>query len=331
MEDVIAEITARRGGYAFRSDLLDAGLDDRHIRLAVRRGTLRRLRHGTYAPVGLFQDLSPERRHLLVAHSVIDKLGPGVALSHHTAAVAHTGTSYGIDLSTVHLTRLDGRGGRTEAGVTFHVGSVVPDDDLSVVDGRLVVVPARAVIESCSLSPVESGMVTASFALRAETCSKDELVERMHRHERWPGMLNVRLALAKAEPRCESVGEVRSMYMFARFGIPRPELQYEIVRGGSLIARTDFGWIESHHVGEFDGLIKYGRLNPYSEAEAGNVLVDEKRREDAVREQGFGVTRWTWSDLHPQRCRNTAARIIAGIERSRELYGRDAIHIPLAH
>ena len=329
MEDLILTVAERRGGYAFRSDLLEAGLDDRHIALAMRIGILTRLRHGTYAPSGPLAELSPERRHLLVAYSVVDKLGDGVALSHHSAAIAHVGVAYGVDLSTVHVTRRDGRGGRTEAGVAFHVGTIVPDEDLCLVDGRLAVAPARSVIESSSLASVESGMVTTSFAVRNGACTMDELRERLEHHERWPGMLNVRLSVAKAEPRCESVGEVRSMFMFGCTGVPRPQTQVEITRAGISIARGDFGWLEYRHLGEFDGLIKYGRLNPYSESQLGQVLVDEKRREDDIRGEGFGMSRWVWSDLDPRRRVTTASRILAAMEQSRRLYTRMATHIPL--
>ena len=330
MDDVILAVAAHRGGYAFRSDLLDAGLNDRDIGLAMRHGLLTRLRHGTYAPTALEGGLTPERRHLLIANSIVDKLGPGVAFSHHTAAIAHSGVSYGVDLGTIHLTKLDGRGGRTEAGVAFHVGSVIPDDDLCSVESRQAVVPARAVIESCSLASVESGMVTASFALRQQVCTEDELRDRLGQHGHWPGMLKVRLAMAKAEPRCESVGEVRSMYMFGCTRIPRPEVQYEVTRSGLVIARSDFAWLPYRHLGEFDGLIKYGRLNPYSGTELGQVVVDEKRREDEVRDENFGMSRWTWRDLAPKRRPATADRILAGLDRSRRLYLRNAVHIPLS-
>ncbi len=330
MEETILAVTEHRGGYAFRGDFLDCGLSDREIRHAVRSGLLVRLRHGTYAPAALVGGLTPERRHLLVAHSILDKLGDGVALSHHSAAMAHVGTSYGLNLNTIHVTRLDGRGGRTEAGVAFHVGSVVKDEDLCLVDGRLVVAASRAVVESCSLASVESGMVTASFAIREGVCTLDDLRERVGRHERWPGMLNVRLGIASAEPRCESVGEVRSMYMFARTGIPRPEPQLVIMRRGIEIARTDFGWIEVHHVGEFDGLIKYGRLNPYSGSDLGRIIVDEKRREDQIRDESWGVSRWTWHDLDVRNRATTAERIRTALERSRRVYGRNAVNIDLA-
>lgn len=329
MEDTILAVVARRGGYAFRADLLDVGLTDRDISLAVRHGLLQRIRHGTYAPVALLGGLTRERRHLLVAYSVVDKLGPGVALSHHSAAIAHVGSSFGVDLSTIHVTRLDGRGSRNEAGINYHVGSVVPDDDLCLVDGRQVTVPARAVIESCSLASVEAGMVTASLALRQGLLTDVELNDRARLHERWPGMLTVRLALTKAEPECESVGEIRSMYMFGCTGIPRPEPQFEVKRNGVVIARSDFGWEAYRHVGEFDGLIKYGRLNPYSDAELGQILIDEKRREDEVRDESLGMSRWLWLDLGKRHRNNAAARILAGLDRSRRLYTRNAVYLPM--
>jgi hypothetical protein len=59
---------------------------------------------------------------------------------------------------------------------------------------------------------------------------------------------------------------------------------------------VDFGWPELRTVGEFDGLVKYGRtLRP--DQDPVDVLVAEKRREDALRAEDLGVTRWIWSDL----------------------------------
>jgi len=49
-------------------------------------------------------------------------------------------------------------------------------------------------------------------------------------------------------------------------------------------------------VGEFDGLVKYGRLLEPGQVPA-DVLFAEKRREDAMRAQLRGLTRWTWSDI----------------------------------
>jgi hypothetical protein len=327
MSELFETAARYRGGYMFRSDLLDLGLRDKHIAQAVRAGELERLRSGTYAPRGACP-LSIEGRHALVARSVVDKLGTSVALSHHSAALLHTGAAWGMDLSTVHVTRLNGRGGRTESGITFHVGTVVADEDLCMLDGRQSVVADRAVIESNSLTNVEGGMVTTSFALRGECCTRAELEDRMRACERWPGMLHVRLAVAKSEPRCESVGEVRSLYLFGAHRVPRPTVQLSIATDdGTEVARCDFGWESNRHVGEFDGAVKYGRLNKYEGTDLGRAIVDEKRREDRIRSLDYGMTRWMWDDLehHPE---NLAHRVLTDLERSRRLYRRNATVIP---
>jgi hypothetical protein len=48
--------------------------------------------------------------------------------------------------------------------------------------------------------------------------------------------------------------------------------------------------------GEFDGKVKYGRaLRPGQDP--GDAVFDEKRREDALRDQGLQVVRWVWAEL----------------------------------
>ena len=87
MEATLERITAVRGGFAFRSDLLDHGWNDREIRAALRGGLIERLRHGTYAPKDQVSVMTPEDRHRLVARSVLHRLGDEYVLSHHSAAM----------------------------------------------------------------------------------------------------------------------------------------------------------------------------------------------------------------------------------------------------
>ncbi len=110
------------------------------------------------------------------------------------------------------------------------------------------------------------------------------------------------------------------MHMFRSAAIPRPEPQFVIEDDGSFVARTDFGWEEFRHVGEFDGEVKYGRLNPHTGHELGQVIVEEKRREDAIRELDYGMSRWGWRDLAPGVRAATANRIHNAMERSRRIY-----------
>ncbi|MFC5679418.1 type IV toxin-antitoxin system AbiEi family antitoxin domain-containing protein [Aeromicrobium endophyticum] len=317
-------------GYVMRHQLNDIGHDDATIRRAMRAGILRRIRHGTYVLEAAWSHLSPTQRHCVLARSVLDKLGPGYVASHHTAAALLGLDVYGADLATVHVTRLDGRSGRREAGVVFHRGTVVPDEDVRTVGGLLVVAPIRAVFETCSQSSVEAGMVVASSAMRDHGIDAETMLEAGQQFAHWLGSRRARLAIRLSDGRLETVGEVRSLHMMWRHAIPRPELQHVIEDAdGRFVARTDFTWLAARHTGEFDGLSKYGRLNP-DRSDPGATVVAEKVREDAVREQLFGMSRWSWHGLDDHVQPETAGMIQRGIERSRTLYTRNAVHIPLS-
>ncbi|MDZ7911442.1 MAG: hypothetical protein U5O16_06340 [Rhodococcus sp. (in: high G+C Gram-positive bacteria)] len=79
-----------------------------------------------------------------------------------------------------------------------------------------------------------------------------------------------------------------------RKSAPRVTGQIHDARG--LVGRVDFLWREQRTVGEFDGRIKYGRLVPAGRS-AEDVRWKEKLREDRLRDAGWQVARWTWSDL----------------------------------
>lgn len=320
MDNVFAQAAAHRGGYILRGDLLELGLTDADIRGARRAGLIVRLRAGTYAPQG-HEALSAEQQYRLLCFAVQDKLPSDVVLSHHSAAVIHSGTSFGLDLSKVHLTRASDTTGRSEAGLVHHAG-LLPDEDVMEIDGHRLVVPARAALESASLAGTEAGMVHVCHALRSGV-DPAEFAERLEQMSRWPGLAKVRLSVLWSTPEAESVGEVRSLYMFRMGGLPIPRMQVEFFDDdGRLIARVDFDWEDFCHCGEFDGLFKYGRLNPHSGDLAGQVLVDEKIREDRVRAVPRGMSRWIYADFN--RPAETCARIRAAMEQSRRLYGLPA-------
>ncbi|EFQ83671.1 hypothetical protein HMPREF0063_11334 [Aeromicrobium marinum DSM 15272] len=315
MDDITAVIEVL-GGSIERHEILDLGWNDRQIGEAVRGGLLTRIRYGTYAATTVWDHSSPGQRLQILTRAVIGKLGRHVVASHHSAAALHGFELFGVDLERVHLTRLDGRTGRIDAGVQYHRGRL-DETELIEIDGCLVVRPDRAVIESALISGTESAMVVASSYLRGTGGGRGELLEVFDAHHAdWPGSIAARSGLARADARFESVGEVRTGHLFHRFAIEAPEPQFTILdAGGRFVARCDFGWRRQRHVGEFDGMVKYGRLNP-DPGDPGRVLVGEKRREDEIRDLGFGVSRVTWADLAPGRAAATAARIRADVDRS---------------
>ena len=76
-------------------------------------------------------------------------------------------------------------------------------------------------------------------------------------------------------------------------GIDPPVLQQRFANavGGW---HVDFWWPEQQVIGEFDGDSKY--LDPALRGgrDPARVLLDEKRREDALRRVSRGFTRWDW-------------------------------------
>ena len=319
-----------RRGYFTRAEFLASGYTDRDLRSAVRARLLKRLRHGVYVYRAEHELLTPAQRHVILVRSVADKLGPAVAVSHQSACAVHDLAMYEHPLDKVHVTRLDGSAGRTEHGIVHHVGQVVNDDDIEEINGILVVKPARAVFEASTIGSVESAIVVMDSGLHKQLVTREELTDLTNRLWNWQGARGARYALSLADDRSESPGESRSRYLFRREGLPIPQLQVPVYDAdGQLIGYSDFGWLEYHHLGEFDGRIKYGGIASDRRTPQ-QIVFDEKRREDAMRSQLLGMSRWTWGDIDPKREHRTAQRVAAEIEQSHRLYARGRVIIPLS-
>ena len=86
-------------------------------------------------------------------------------------------------------------------------------------------------------------------------------------------------------------------------GLPAPELQSRFSDAAGLIGFVDFWWPEWDVIGEFDGLGKYLREDLRNGKTPGEIVVDEKVREDRLRAAtGARVVRWGWDTARsPQR------------------------------
>jgi hypothetical protein len=300
-------VKAIANGYFTRADALKAGYDDNAIRRAVKRGVWRRVRNGAYDFPDLWAQRDATARHLAIARAVARKLGDCVAMSHITAALEHGITVWGADLSTVHLTRLDGGAGRTEGGVQHHEGRC-PAEDLVERDGYLVTAPARAALEAGTLLPTEPAVALLDNALHRKLFTSEELHERFLLVRHWPNTLHLQVAVRFADGRAESVGESRLRHLCHSHALPAPDLQYRVYdERGELAGISDMAWLGHRLLGEFDGKVKYGRLRKPGE-KPGDAVFREKRREDTLRRlTGFSMVRVTWGDLY--RGEETAAMI----------------------
>jgi hypothetical protein len=174
---------------------------------------------------------------------------------------------------------------------------------------------------------LEAGVATADSAVHRVPDLADQLAQMQFELGRRPGSSRARMALRLVDGRSQSPGESFSRVIFVRHRVPAPELQYEVVSAsGRTIGFADFGWEEDRHLGEFDGKIKYGQLLKPGQS-ASDVIVKEKLREDEMRAELFGMTRWTFDDLRPTAVNRFIQRLNGDRERSRRLYTRNRVII----
>ena len=289
--------TLRPHGLFLRREALGAGYRDVDLTRGVRTGTLVRVRHGAYVPARAWAVLDEVARFRVRGQAVLLTHGDRVMLSHTSAAAEHGLSLWDVDLSRVHVTRLDGESGRHTHDVVYHEGTSTPQDVLELRSG-LVVAPVRAALEAASLHDVERGVVIVDSLYHRGLGDPDAVGRAYQRRSGHPFSRSLQVVVRVAREGAQSVGESRARMVFFVHGIPEPQLQY-VVRDedGEIIGICDLAWPQFGLLGEFDGVQKYVRMLRPGQTTTDAVL-SEKVREDAIREiTGCRMIRYTWEDL----------------------------------
>ena len=285
------------------------GHSHRDLARMVRLSELSRVRRGAYV-VGVLPDVSAEEAHRRLIAATAPQLQSGSVISHASAAVLHRLPVWPRTLGPVHITRNRPGGGRRRGLVHLH-GSPLEESEIVLVDGIAVTSKARTVLDLARILPMHQAVAVGDRCL-AGGLDEEVLRRALRRMERWPGVQQARRTVDFLDPRSESAGESASRVRLHQLGLPVPDLQCQVFGpDGELLARADFVWEEQRTIGEFDGRIKYGRLlKPGQHSE--DVVHAEKLREDALRDLGYQVVRWGWSDLNqPEVIRDRVLRAFA--------------------
>ncbi|UGQ57150.1 hypothetical protein LSF60_17925 [Rhodococcus pyridinivorans] len=265
--------------------LTESGMSDNDIRRATRAGGLVRLGRGMFLHRSDVEALGEVGVHRVRARHLGRQLSAGSVLSHVSAASLHGLDLWKASLEHVHVSRPPHRHGRMTSQIHVHPTEV--GDDVVLLDGLPVTSVARTVVDLARTLPRDQAVVVGDSALRLYPDAAADLLRVLagsgHRH----GLAKARAVVPFLDGRSESAGESLSRLRIAEAGLPRPILQYEIVGGNGRRYRVDFFW-ENGIVGEFDGRIKYS---------APRDVFDEKLRQDAIRDAGYEVVRWTWAEL----------------------------------
>ena len=169
--------------------------------------------------------------------------------------------------------------------------------DVTVIDGLPITSLSRTVLDLARTLPWEQAVAAGDRAL-ALGLTRAELADGLDRMRGWPGLRSARRTVDFLDVRSESAGESVSRVRIHEAGLPPPTPQLEIFDDhGRFVARGDFGWEDKKTVGEFDGKAKYGELLKPGQTPR-DAIVAEKRRENLLRDLGWQVVRWMWSDLY---------------------------------
>ncbi len=194
-----------------------------------------------------------------------------------------------------HVTRPGVGGCRTDHGVKHHLAKVSPIS-LGVVDGVRVTGLARTALDIAREHGFAAGVVTMDSARRAGA-TLPGLRRELRLMRSWPGVARARAAVDFSDKGAESPGESLARILISELGIGTPQTQFPVRLADGRVVWGDLR--VGCHIFEFDGRIKYQRANEGGIAtkDPGDVVWEEKKRQDAICAQGLGMSRIIWDDL----------------------------------
>ena len=320
-EHVLAHSVATRGGVFRRSDLRTWGVDPGVIDAMLRRRWWTRLHHGVFVDTATLEAAaSPQERHRIHAAATLAAIAGPAHLFATSAALQH-GLPFDRDLlGPVHILRPlghDSRALRRRLTATdrlepalFHQHDLA-DDDVATIDGLSTVMRPLAALSTAALAQADWAVVTLDAVCWQSPDTLDRLALLAEEWGRLRGIGTVRQVLPQVRCGAQTPLETLSRLRLMRGGLPEPRLQVPLHDDEGLIGYADMLWDDLGIVGEADGALKYS---------FGQVVFDEKLREDRIRALGYIVVRWTWDEImrDPNR---VAARILAAAAIQRRHHG----------
>lgn len=306
MHPDLERIAATRLGVFTGREAVRAGYRPDEIRAALSTGRWHRLRRGVYMGAASFADsrVDARLRHLVDCVAVLVSLGRGPTISHVSAARVHRlvlprGSDEGVRLTDETQWR---------RGRAYRVArAALPPGDVQAILGFGVTTPARTLVDCAREWDLVDSVVAMDAALHEQRVTRTALRSNVLAASHWIGIGSAGRAVSLADGRAESPLETRGRLALVAAGLPRPELQVELHGPRGFVARVD-AWFDDAAVAlEFDGRVKY--LDPRRGRDPGDVLWEEKRREDAVRALDVRIVRVAQEDRSPRRRLELATRV----------------------
>jgi len=265
---------------AHRRDLRTRGLTDRQLRWRRDNGRVLRPYRGAYLAGGTPADLLERLAALRLV------LPARAHFAFHTAAALH---GFGVVTSErVHVLVSPEANLPHIKGVMAH-RSVLPWEDPVDVLGLPAVPATRCAIDLARTVRRQDALPLLDAALRAASCTGDELMAEVKRHDGLRGVRQARDLLPLADPRaqCRQESQLRLILHDARLPAPEPQLAVRDEYGAERYF-LDLGY-RGQRVGvEYDGASHLSRYR----------MRADRLRHNWLEGQGWTMRYFTDSDLY---------------------------------
>ncbi|MCH1884240.1 hypothetical protein [Agrococcus sp. ARC_14] len=266
--------------------------------------TLHRIRRGAYVDRAAYEATPVHDRHELQVRAVAAARPAAVFARESALALARLPHGRPANVFTIGAPTASGRRGGVVAS-----REAIGDDDIVLEDGIARCAPAFALAHLARVGKQADAVGALYAALRLQLVTKDQVADALGRQGP-RGRRRAEWVIAFADPLSQSVGESWSRVAIHRIGAPPPRLQVRIVtRLG--VRFPDFLWERAGMRplgGEFDGAAKYGVIADANGVQPVDAVIEEKRRDDALREH-IDTLHWMWAEAQrPERLRDMLSR-----------------------
>ena len=255
----------RVDGFATSAQLLTV-MTRQQLDVQVKKGGLFRVWYGIYAAA------EPDLLGRLTALDLF--MG-----QHAVACLGTAAALYGFDTeNTTAIHVLDpGVRMRPTTGLIVHQRN---GGRLQRVARRLATAPGWTAVEVARELTRPRALATLDAALRSAWCTRSDLEQAVREQSGRRGIVAVRELLPHADGRPESAMESEARLVMIDYGLPRPELQYEIRGRNGESWRVDFAWPDARVAAEYESIDWHvGRAE----------MIRDKKRFAGVQECGWTV------------------------------------------
>lgn len=319
---------ATQGGLVTRAQALEIGLAPSRISKLLKDGDLVSMVRGVYADGELWRSLDEfAGRPLLRARAVALSKHRTWVMSHDSAALVLGVPLIDARTSRVHLTRPGFGTAWTRYGISHHYARFAPRQLLTSATGDRHLDVARTVVDLGREHGERAGLVAADWALRRGV-TRAELVEAHLPMSHWPGVIDARAAVERADPRAESAAESLGRDLVEELGLGPVDVQFPVQLEGRLF------WCDlrvGNHVFEVVGRFK---LVPVADGGVATrtpseVAWEDKKRARLIRSEDLGLSEILWEDFWGDRRAGALRRLRADYETTLRRFGPD-LHPRLA-